>query len=158
MVAALVTGSLVSRLSLTRGRKVTRMLPARPGKRAVMSIWSGGGEAMSWLSVRGGNTVASLDARHVEAPAAFLEEGAHAVRQIVWHAGAAVFQGIQAAVDSLEVSEAGQQLRLPTGWSVARRANKASRAGADPLDGLGAETDLFDVHSWGKVLWHGSTS
>src|SRR6185295_2264713 len=104
------------------------------------------------------------DPRHVQPPAAVVEERfggvgeiADAVLRLAVEA-----QGLEPAVDTLELDEAGDQPRLtvlgPAGVAdraPAGEAGEAGRAGGYPLDRFRPEADLFDVNTGRKVLRHG---
>src|SRR5690606_24632343 len=100
------------------------------------------------------------DARDEEARAAVVEVGAHRVRQVVRSGG----EVLEAAVDALEVREAGEELGgllRHAGDEVGalpRLSDEAGGAGARPFDGLRPEARLLDVDAWGKVFGHGKLS
>ncbi len=77
--------------------------------------------------------------------------------------GSAQIEIGEAAVDTLEVAVAGQQLRRFGGVLVGAvrtlsgGADKGSSAGAHPFDRFGAETGFLDVYAWCEVFRHGSS-
>src|SRR6267378_4499758 len=80
-------------------------------------------------------TVRPEDPRDVQPLAAFLEERAHSMPEVVVHlAGVVEGELLAITVDALEFTQAGDDVRFKIHRSVARGADEAGRHCADALD------------------------
>src|SRR5690606_36218192 len=106
------------------------------------------------LGGQGSSAAGYGDPGDVEPPAAFGKKGARRVRYVIGRFNAGNAERLRAAIDPLELGEAGQQPGRALCRASGSGADKSRGRGADARDRRLLEADLLDIDAGDQIAGH----